>query len=148
MTQALVISKRHKLPKDDQTDTNFITPLRMYFYGSKSTLDSLIRSVFNVFSRKLLLIEQFRVAVEELSKKTRVSIKTFERCVDRNPKKCFFGLLLVNVMSLHYRCFFFLKKKRELQFKKVSCLLGLHSHSFCFLFGHDLLAVSLVKLPK
>ena len=55
MTRALVISKRHKLPKDDQTDTNFITPLRMYFYRSKSTLDSLLRSVFNVFRRKLLL---------------------------------------------------------------------------------------------
>ena len=56
MTRALVISKRDKIPKDDdQTDTNFITPLRMYFYRSKSTLDSLLRSVFNVFRRKLLL---------------------------------------------------------------------------------------------
>ena len=56
MTRALVISKRDKIPKDDdQTDTNFITPLRMYFYRSKNTLDSLLRSVFNVFRRKLLL---------------------------------------------------------------------------------------------
>ena len=43
------------LPKDDQTDSNFITPLRMYFYRSKITLDSLLRSVFNVFRGKLLL---------------------------------------------------------------------------------------------
>ena len=40
--------------KDDQTDTNFIAPHRMYFYRSESILDSL-KSVFNVYSRKLLL---------------------------------------------------------------------------------------------
>ena len=43
-----------KLPWDDRTDSNFIAPLTMYFFRSKSTLDSL-KSVFNVFRRKLSL---------------------------------------------------------------------------------------------
>ena len=30
-TEALIISKRLKVLKDDQTDTNFIAPLRMHF---------------------------------------------------------------------------------------------------------------------
>ena len=47
-TQALKISKRPKFPQGDRTDTNFIAPLKMNFYGSKSTLDSL-KGVFNVF---------------------------------------------------------------------------------------------------
>ena len=53
-TKTLVISERFKFPLDDRTDTNFITPLSIHFYGSKSTRDSL-KSVFNVFRRKPLL---------------------------------------------------------------------------------------------
>ena len=53
-TQALKISKWLKLPQGDRTDTNFIAPLKMNFYSSKSTLDSL-KSVFNVLKRKLSL---------------------------------------------------------------------------------------------
>ena len=54
-TEALVISKSLKFPKDDRTDTNFIAPLRMHFQRSKSTLDSLKR-LFNAFRRKLSLV--------------------------------------------------------------------------------------------
>ena len=78
MTQA-IISKRLKFPKDDQTDTNFIAPHRMYFYRSESILDSL-KSVFNVYSRKLLL--------NSFGSPSR-------KC--GNLKKCCFGLLLANV---------------------------------------------------
>ena len=35
----------------DRTGTNFIDPLRMHYYTSKSTLDNL-KSVFNVFKGK------------------------------------------------------------------------------------------------
>ena len=38
----------------EQLDKNFVAPLRMHFYGSKGTLDS-IKGVFNVFWRKPLL---------------------------------------------------------------------------------------------
>ena len=48
------ISKWLKFPQGDRTDTNFIVPLKMNFYSSKSTLDSL-KSVFNVLKRKLSL---------------------------------------------------------------------------------------------
>ena len=50
-TEALVISKRLKLPWDDRTDTNLIARLRMHFYTSKSTLGSL-KSVLNEFRGK------------------------------------------------------------------------------------------------
>ena len=53
-TQALVISKRLKLPWDDQTDTKFYSAAWNDFLRSKSTLNSL-KSVFNVFRRKLSL---------------------------------------------------------------------------------------------
>ena len=53
-TNTLVISKRFKFPLDGRTDTNFITPLNIHFYGSNSTRDSL-KSVFNAFRRKPLL---------------------------------------------------------------------------------------------
>ena len=39
--EALVILERLKLPWDDRTDTNFIAPIRMHFWISQSTLDSL-----------------------------------------------------------------------------------------------------------
>ena len=51
-TEALVISKGLKFPKDDRTDTNFVVTLRIDLQrSSKSTLDSL-KSVFYVFRRK------------------------------------------------------------------------------------------------
>ena len=67
--------------------------------------------------------------------------------VHGNLKKCFFGLLLANVIYLDY---LYLKKKREreFQFKKVSCVLGLHSYRFCFLFGARSFAVILVNPPQ
>ena len=52
--EALFISKTVKLPQDGQTDANFIAPLRLHFWRSKSALDSLKR-LFNVFRRKLSL---------------------------------------------------------------------------------------------
>ena len=42
-TEALKISKSPKFPKGDQTDKNFIAPLRMLFWKSNSTLNSLKR---------------------------------------------------------------------------------------------------------
>ena len=53
-TQALKISKRLKFPSVDRTDRNFIAPLKVNFYSSKSTLDSL-KSVCSVLKRKLSL---------------------------------------------------------------------------------------------
>ena len=50
-TEALVISKRLKLPQDDRKDINFLAPLRIHFQRSKSTLDSL-KSVLKAFRRK------------------------------------------------------------------------------------------------
>ena len=51
----LSFRKDLKFAKDNQTDKNFMVPLRMHFLRSKSILDSL-KSVFNVFRRRPLLI--------------------------------------------------------------------------------------------
>ena len=45
-SEAFVISKGLKVPLAGRTDTNFVGPLRMYFYRSKSILDSLKVSTY------------------------------------------------------------------------------------------------------